>query len=59
MDLLIRAAFYYFFGCGHGGIGSSHVEIEFGKNTKTKCIHAQPCHSGQPTGVQIKNIHLT
>ena len=36
----IRTAFITFFSCGYGGIPRSHVEIEFGKNSKAKHIHA-------------------
>ena len=32
-------SFINFFSCGHGGIRSSHVEIESGMNSKTKYVH--------------------
>ena len=29
-----------FFSCGHSSIHCSHVEMEFGKNSKAKIVHA-------------------
>ena len=51
-----------FFSCGYGRIPHSHVEIEFGKNSKAKHIHAEksipPSHLVQLGVIPAKSIKI-
>ena len=61
MDCLLL----HIFSCGRGGIHCIHVEIEFGKNSKAKHIHAHQensiplCQANPLARVHMENFHLT